>query len=1070
MDLQTPLLNDQPSLADFLAQTRARQLEEATRHKARLSFLNRLGNKPKTPPHLPSGLTVEEAADLSNALAKALRRLGRTGRQLNSSVQATDIQVTRHEEGYQTEFDRKVSEVGQASTAQEQKQLAGLFYSLLADQPTFNPNLKPDDLTKLGQTFPETALVLEKALEGRYSSAGEMAGAFGWSLYSREQIRQMPALPRQTRQKEAAKAAPVVVAEETANRSDGTTGGFSAVTAWASLAIAMVLLVIFIVYSVVSSSDQAQQQARNLVTPEPTAHPLPTVPGLLQNSRLADGSNLTRYQPAWAGSTEIKYRSPADLAPGEVTSLNGPRAVKLNSTLWSPGQNLYLSTQDGGWEVWDIPSKSRISRRELPNPDQYLQVSWSPDGDNFAAFGLDGQLKLGSSGKVLRSIPLRNGAGQIYTLQNFITFTNLFNWSPNSNYLLLRTDYDVYQLWSFKGGPQQINSTESDTAKRFNQATTASARVFPVPSFSWSGDSNYLALALDDKYQIVIFQTKDLSPYTTLELPTSIRLTDNGSIALAWSPDSRSMALFKVNLSGGNGVKFEIKNSTLTIWQLPAIEGLKRVEADPPVKITDVQSIELKNLYFNNLNSDTRILEWSRDGQLLVGALQLSDNTSNNGLSSILQVYEPDTDKPNSYKLQGQVVQFDKSELIYAHWSPNSQTILVNDDRGAVKLVPAPRPVTGDRPVEVLYPGQTEHTISWLPSPDGKMAAQTGQVLSTVLIKDTATNRQLASLDGPESMKNPRSINIKWSPDSQYLAARFLKFYTSNNTPPPDRRYEWVVRVWKFENGQPAFLGDYLLPNDADTNPFDWSNKSTTPAIFFQIGNAQIGQWDLTKPPPSLEDQRKLKWIINKAGPDVPQAPAEAHLPYSVVGQVGLGTITTNGQSLNNDYGNNILWSPGWKMEINTFSGGNGLPFMLLYKTYSGNAALAPAPVALDPRPGTGQGYSGDNAFSPDGRLLAIGLPTGLINVYETDQGKLVQSWSAHQGMVTSLRWSPDGKNLASGGADHVVRVWDTVNWHATQVLRGTNEPISGLIWLGDNRSLVVKTSIGDSLLLWKIK
>ena len=73
-----------------------------------------------------------------------------------------------------------------------------------------------------------------------------------------------------------------------------------------------------------------------------------------------------------------------------------------------------------------------------------------------------------------------------------------------------------------------------------------------------------------------------------------------------------------------------------------------------------------------------------------------------------------------------------------------------------------------------------------------------------------------------------------------------------------------------------------------------------------------------------------------------------------------------------------------------------------------------------------GQIHVTTNAFSPDGRFLAVpgDFEVG-IRVWDLMNGKLVLRLAGHRDRVTALAFSPDGKTLASGGEDTTVLFWD---------------------------------------------
>jgi WD40 repeat protein len=105
-------------------------------------------------------------------------------------------------------------------------------------------------------------------------------------------------------------------------------------------------------------------------------------------------------------------------------------------------------------------------------------------------------------------------------------------------------------------------------------------------------------------------------------------------------------------------------------------------------------------------------------------------------------------------------------------------------------------------------------------------------------------------------------------------------------------------------------------------------------------------------------------------------------------------------------------------------------------------------------------------AFSPDGIRLVTGSVDATVRLWDARSGAPIQRFEGHEGAVESLAFSPDGKRIITAATDGTVRIWDADGGHEFCALPGQRECPRAIALSPDGTRLVAADS-GGTIRIW---
>jgi WD40 repeat protein len=106
-------------------------------------------------------------------------------------------------------------------------------------------------------------------------------------------------------------------------------------------------------------------------------------------------------------------------------------------------------------------------------------------------------------------------------------------------------------------------------------------------------------------------------------------------------------------------------------------------------------------------------------------------------------------------------------------------------------------------------------------------------------------------------------------------------------------------------------------------------------------------------------------------------------------------------------------------------------------------------------------------SFSPDGQSIVTAGAENTFDLWSLD-GKKIQTFAGHSGVVNAVEFSADGEYLVSGSADHSIKLW-TKTGQLLKTLMGHEEEVTDVSFSPDAQ-MIASSSVDRTMRLWNLQ
>jgi len=330
---------------------------------------------------------------------------------------------------------------------------------------------------------------------------------------------------------------------------------------------------------------------------------------------------------------------------------------------------------------------------------------------------------------------------------------------------------------------------------------------------------------------------------------------------------------------------------------------------------------------------------------------------------------------------------------------------------------------TGRLTQEISYPGSFRSGFAV--SSDGRTLAMADDSDTTVRLWDVASGRHVRSLSGHKAAVHA----IAFAPDGKTIATG---------------AWDETVRTWDVASGNQL---EIFQPKNGYVGAVAFAPDGRSLVAAAQ----DLQSWDL-----GSGTKRELK-----SGYDPTQLAFSADGAVLAVGSYGAisayrfsdGTqlFKTAEQVLNSQHPSSVAFAPDGK----TIAASDERKRVIFIDAASG----IPEQVL--------ENAGSVVAYSPDGKLLAVGGPGGCWRLWNTATLGTLDPGRMPHDAATTVAWSPDGKWIASGGKDRLIFAWDASSGDLVRKIEPDEDSILHVAFSADGK--LVSSGENGRLHVWNV-